>query len=515
MSLQLQNSLSSLEAIRNFNIAMENYQKSQTRISTGKKITSAGDDPSRVGLADTLSMQVSSLKQVIENVNDSKNILQIADDSLSQMISAIQEIKSKASEASNDSLSDSAKTIIKNNVSSLLSQMSLIERNAAYGGKQLLNGLYTDNKINIGANAGNFLEVSLSSAKVSDIISNTIGTISGMNLDCFTESVNTTDHTQTIAATAATPNFDLVFQNTKGAISTITVDASKLKFDGTKSSMTSIIDAINNAEDLGITAYQKTNSQTFTLTAKAVNGSSTAVDSYLYINGTTIKTTISSNMTNAVDVASALVSSINNQTSTTGVTATKEGATITLKTKETGGSIFVNSSEAVTMLTSHNLGSANKKSYLGDIQLVASQNLTLLATNGASTAVATTKQRDKDYGSTAATIAVSDIATKGLDDIDVSTIDNAQLTMVLAENALTALSEQRASVGEKQSTLERIYSHTYTVSNNVSASVANITDIDFAEESLNFANFNTLVQTSAYALSQAKANSQIILTLLK
>ena len=61
MGLTIGNNVGTMSAIRNFNDAMENFNESQTRLSTGKKYNKGSDDPAKMSTLSSLRMQSSSL----------------------------------------------------------------------------------------------------------------------------------------------------------------------------------------------------------------------------------------------------------------------------------------------------------------------------------------------------------------------------------------------------------------------------------------------------------------------
>ena len=509
MGLQLENSYSSLEAIRHFNNAMERYQTSQQKLSTGKKIIRTADDPSGSSVANILTSQALSLEKARANSDNAINFLQVADSALAEMSKILQTIKSKANEASSDLLSLSSKNMIENDIKSLLKELVSIEQNTSFGGSKLLNGLFADKKINVGAYAGESINLSIESAKIKDIISTSLATISTRNL------ANTTSAVASNVQTITNENLKIVFENNEQDPTVVNVDSSEFKFDGTTSTIDSIIDAINAKSDIEMFTYQNIESEeSFTLTTAEVTTGAEHTATNIYINGITISAgaaRVAADATlTATQVAEALVANINAKTSKTGVTATNNEAIVTLKTKEKGGSICVDAKDSVagSFLDTTNLGTTHFRSSLGgEIQLVSKNSITILKDG-------TTEFSDENYGNKA-TIALGNIETKTLDDITINTINDAQITMVMSDFALESLNEKRAIIGVTQKSLETMSNCVLVTKNNVLAAASNMTDIDFAEETLNFSNLSTLVQTSAYALTQAKTMSQIILTLLK
>jgi flagellin len=84
----------------------------------------------------------------------------------------------------------------------------------------------------------------------------------------------------------------------------------------------------------------------------------------------------------------------------------------------------------------------------------------------------------------------------------------------ILDNALSALSENRALLGSLQNRFENALSEASTLRTNISASQSQIMDVDYASESANMTRFQIQQQAGVAALAQAKAMPQSIISLL-
>jgi flagellin len=115
----------------------------------------------------------------------------------------------------------------------------------------------------------------------------------------------------------------------------------------------------------------------------------------------------------------------------------------------------------------------------------------------------------------AGTVGLSDTLSSKLSDLSVLTQEGAQLAIDIAESALEALDRTRAGLGSVQNQFTSTISNLSVTKTNIQASESAIRDVDFAEESMNFARLQLLSQTGSYALAQANASSQTIMSLLQ
>ena len=105
--------------------------------------------------------------------------------------------------------------------------------------------------------------------------------------------------------------------------------------------------------------------------------------------------------------------------------------------------------------------------------------------------------------------------TNSFDTIDVTTRENAEKAVIISDYALQDLDGIRSNIGSVQNQLESTIRNISITQVNVQAAESNIRDVDFAQESANFAKLNILAQSGSYAMSQANSVQQNVLRLLQ
>ena len=112
-------------------------------------------------------------------------------------------------------------------------------------------------------------------------------------------------------------------------------------------------------------------------------------------------------------------------------------------------------------------------------------------------------------------ISITALDVDGVDDIDISNASGATDALDTLDSALLAVNTTRSSIGASQSRLE-------SVVNNLTTSVANLTDarsrvedVDFSTETIALAKAQILSQASTALLAQANQSQQGVLSLLK
>jgi flagellin len=112
-------------------------------------------------------------------------------------------------------------------------------------------------------------------------------------------------------------------------------------------------------------------------------------------------------------------------------------------------------------------------------------------------------------------IGAMDSDAIGIGNFDVTTAETAQTAMENVKKAITAVSEQRASLGAMQNRLEHTVNSLTVTGENLAASEAQIRDADIAAEILNYTKYNILQQAAQAMLAQANQEPQAVLQLLQ
>ena len=110
-------------------------------------------------------------------------------------------------------------------------------------------------------------------------------------------------------------------------------------------------------------------------------------------------------------------------------------------------------------------------------------------------------------------VAIATVANMATQNVD--TVTNAQGTISNLDAVIKALDGIRADIGADQNSLESNVKNISVTQVNVAAAESNIRDVDFAAESANLQKHNILAQSGTYAMSQANAVQQNVMTLLR
>lgn len=122
-----------------------------------------------------------------------------------------------------------------------------------------------------------------------------------------------------------------------------------------------------------------------------------------------------------------------------------------------------------------------------------------------------------NIGGTVATLGLNAAIAKdaiGIDSLDVSTAEGAQIAIMRIDAALGTVNSNRADMGALQNRFDSTIANLQNVSDNLSAARSRIQDADYASEMANLTKNQILQQAGTAMLAQANSMPQSVLSLL-
>ena len=136
------------------------------KISSGKKINSAKDNPLKIEQSENFRMQIRALEMANKNLQDSTSMIQVADTAMGTISEALIRMKELTVQAANEVNNEADRKIIQGEIDELTSYINDTAKNTEFNGNKLLvNGNVTDNskpdyvEMQIGANVGDSIGI--------------------------------------------------------------------------------------------------------------------------------------------------------------------------------------------------------------------------------------------------------------------------------------------------------------------------------------------------------------------
>ena len=467
MSLTINTNINSLIAQNNLNTNQASLSTSMQRLSSGLRINSAKDDAAGLSISERMTAQINGSNQAARNANDGISLAQTAEGDLSQISSNLQRMRVLAVQSANGTNSASDRAALDGEVQALSSEIDRVAQNSAFNGVSLLDGSFSGQKFQVGANGTAADSITVS--QVASARTSALGGYQGFSL--------TNQAIGTASATGAATGAE-----------TVTVGGSTIALGSILNDAKALASAINSSGVSGLSATANATSVAAAAqTAAALTGSIT-------INGTAINITTTG--TAGTDRSTA-VTAINLQSTVTGVVATDTGAGISL-----GAADGRNVTVAFTTVTDASLGMAAAGTTGGtlNVNYQAPSGTTGTVTFGGAFAPA------------ASTIAATGTAISA---INVLTAGNATSALSSIDAAMSSVNSSRAALGAIQNRFTSVVASLQTTAQNLTASRSRIQDADFAAETANLSRSQILQQAGTAMVAQANSMPQSVLSLLK
>jgi flagellin len=522
MAIIVNTNIASINAQRSLNKTERALDKAMERIASGLRINRAGDDAAGLAIATHMEKQVRGLGQAVRNSADGLSLIGTAEGAVGMQVEILQRIRELAVQAANGINSNVSLAAIQEEINAQVAEITRIANTSEFNGVALLNGQFTNKKLQVGANANQTISISLGDYRASKI--GYIATITGDHSIAtgnasYLKAVNAAGVTLAIdgsfnAGAGLTGVVIDIGTGTTYAVSASTSDGVSSHFSaGSAISKANAINSISSST--GVTAVA--NADVLRGTTLIAGGTVTAGGTTTFsINGVSIVdgATLATNMVVAAnDATGVLRNAINAKSNQTGVVASIEGTNTLVLTAADGRNIVVDAAASVAAALGFTTGlgsSGTVATHLGTgyITLTANRDFTITSDGTVAT---------KILGLTAAvthTINGSLDLTKAVATINVVPSGGADTAINIVDSALGTLSDATSDMGAITNRLENTMSNLRISIENMSAAESRIRDADFAAETANMTRAQIIQQAGVAVLTQANLRPQAALALL-
>jgi len=167
--------VASLNSQRNLDRSQSDLGVSLQRLSSGLRINSARDDAAGLAISERFTTQIRGINQAIRNSNDGVSLAQTAEGDLAQITNNLQRIRELAVQSANATNSTSDRAALQLEVTQLISEIDRVASTSAFNGVQLLDGSFSSQLFQVGANAGETVAIENISSSRTDALGQTFG----------------------------------------------------------------------------------------------------------------------------------------------------------------------------------------------------------------------------------------------------------------------------------------------------------------------------------------------------
>lgn len=469
-----------MSAQRHLNTAQSGAATALERLSSGKRINSAKDDPAGFAIASRMASRINGMNQSIRNAYDGISFAQTAEGALGTTADMLQRVRVLALQASNTT-NTRDRQAIQEEVTQLIAEINRNAETLSFNGIKIFDGSRGSMTFQIGPDAGDTLT--------------------------YTTASMLTRHYGTYRVSQSTPGVGAVSHVTGGDITISGSQGSATCTVAAGASAKTIASGINAMSgQTGVTATARTDVNLILASGKNATLELTAG------NSKAIAIAFSTaNTGNAADDLAAAVNAINAQTGKTGVTARIDRQNGGIRLTHSQGSDITLTNTSETAITISSYGPDNRPA--AATSLASGQSG---VANGAITydspygfLVTDSSGLMSDGGSPAAAIL------HAVSTIDVTSFDGAQLAISIIDAALTTVNRERSRYGAMQNRFGYIIDNLALSAENLSNAKSRIEDADYAAETAALAKASILMQAATAMIAQAnRLHQNLILTLL-
>lgn len=159
--MRINTNVEALFASNRLNATQNALGKSMEKLSSGLRINRAGDDAAGLAISEKMRGQIRGLNQAVRNAQDGISLIQTAEGALNETHSILQRMRELAVQAANNTNTTSDRAKIKDELTQLKSELSRIASTTEFNTRKLLDGTFKGMKLQIGANAGQNMSVTV------------------------------------------------------------------------------------------------------------------------------------------------------------------------------------------------------------------------------------------------------------------------------------------------------------------------------------------------------------------
>lgn len=476
--MRINHNISAINAHRQLSSNQGATSKSLQKLSSGLRINSAADDAAGLAISEKMRTQIRGLEKAQSNAQDSISLIQTAEGALQEVSNILQRMRELSVQSMNGILSETEKDAISAEMTQLRQEVDRIAETSKFNNTYLLKGTL-----------GMTADTATSSIYTTNTATGKAELMNGVvGLDVAAAEKNT-EYTIELAAGKDYPGVASTDPDAKYVIPKAA--------DGNTQTVTG---ADGFTED-NIGKWIKADGTEYT----AADGTDPAADGAKFVIPADANATITD------DVAKGK----------TGFVKEVDTQVLQIKYKDISGKEVTATSTVDTTATfSGFIGFTDENDNDSGIKIQV-EDMDLAELNGKVVNTSDGGKTNLHIGANSVDaplkIEIPDLRARalGIEDLSITTTNDAKQTLDKIDNALTTLSSARGNLGAYQNRLEYTLNSLAASAENLTAAESRIRDVDMAKEMMNFTQANILNQSATAMLAQANQQPQTVLQLLQ
>ena len=147
--------------------------KSTEKLSSGYAVNRAADDAAGLSISEKMRNQIRGINQSVKNAEDGVSLIQTAEGNMGEVHSILQRMGELATKAANDVNAKEDRKAIQDEINELAAEIDSISSKAAFNGTKLLNGSFQGKQLQVGANKGENMLISITTMNCKKLLGET------------------------------------------------------------------------------------------------------------------------------------------------------------------------------------------------------------------------------------------------------------------------------------------------------------------------------------------------------
>jgi flagellin len=150
MAMSIRTNVASLNAQKNLMGTENMLNSSLSKLSSGFRITKAGDDAAGLGISSNLTAQIASYNQAARNAADGISLIQTAEGAMNETNNILTRMRELAMQAGSSGVGDTEREFIQSEVDQLVEELDRVANSTEFNGTALINGAGTTLEFQVG-----------------------------------------------------------------------------------------------------------------------------------------------------------------------------------------------------------------------------------------------------------------------------------------------------------------------------------------------------------------------------
>ena len=153
MGMRISTNVASLSAQKVMTTNTREVQKNMAQLSTGSRITKAGDDAAGLAISENLKSQIRSFNQASRNANDGISMISTAEQGMGEISNIVTRLRELGIQSASDTIGDKERSFVQKEVDAMKSEIQRVADSTTFGSRKLLDGTGGTYDIHVGSGA--------------------------------------------------------------------------------------------------------------------------------------------------------------------------------------------------------------------------------------------------------------------------------------------------------------------------------------------------------------------------